>query len=242
MSVRPGDGGGAGDGTVDEFVLDFAREERIGLEEAVFAAGKTAVQLDAILAAAEARGAALLVTRLDADKLAALAPRHRDRIDYCATSRTAVFGTPRAVTGRGRVAVVCAGTSDAGVAREAARTLAYHGEAATLIVDVGVAGLWRLTRRLDDIRAHPVVIVAAGMDAALPSVVGGLVGGAIVAVPTSVGYGVAAGGRAALDAMLASCAPGLAVVNIDNGYGAACAALRLLRAAEHLARREGAAS
>jgi NCAIR mutase (PurE)-related protein len=132
------------------------------------------------------------------------------------------------------VAIVCAGTSDVAVAREAARTLRYHGEVATVIADVGVAGLWRLTRRLDDIRQHPIVIVVAGMDAALPSVLGGLVAGCVIAVPTSVGYGVAAGGRAALDAVLASCAPGITVVNIDNGYGAACAALRLLRAAERL--------
>jgi NCAIR mutase (PurE)-related protein len=98
------------------------------------------------------------------------------------------------------------------------------------MADIGVAGLWRLMRRLDEIRQHAVVIVAAGMDAALPSVVAGLVPAAIIAIPTSVGYGVAAGGRTALDTLLASCAPGITVVNIDNGYGAACAALRLLRA------------
>ena len=214
----------------DEFVLDFAREERIGLEEAIFAAGKSAAQIDAILAAASDRGVSLLLTRLEADKHAALQDAHKARLDYCASSRTAVFGEPRPVLGTGRVAVVCAGTSDVPVAREAVRTLAYHGEAATFIADVGVAGLWRLTRRLDEIRAHPVLIVAAGMDAALPSVLGGLVSSVIIAVPTSVGYGVAAGGRAALDALLASCAPGLVVVNIDNGYGAASAALRFLRA------------
>ena len=219
----------------DEFVLDVAREERVVLEEAVFCAGKSAAQIDAIRANASERGlAALLLTRLDAEKLAALSPRHRDRIDYCDVSRTAVFGRVRAVAGRARVAVVCAGTSDVPVAREAVRTLAYHGEVATLVVDVGVAGLWRLTRRLDELRAHPVLIVAAGMDAALPSVVGGLVAGAIIAVPTSVGYGVAAGGRAALDALLASCSPGISVVNIDNGYGAACAALRIIHASARL--------
>jgi NCAIR mutase (PurE)-related protein len=132
------------------------------------------------------------------------------------------------------VAIVAAGTSDVPVAREAERTLAYAGLASTLVADVGVAGLWRLQRRLDEIRAHPVVICAAGMDAALPSVLGGLVPGALIAVPTSVGYGVAAGGRAALDAVLASCAPGITVCNIDNGYGAACAAMRILHAAQAL--------
>ncbi|GJD49541.1 Pyridinium-3,5-biscarboxylic acid mononucleotide synthase [Methylobacterium crusticola] len=219
----------------EEFTLDFGRPERIGLEEAVYAAGKSPAQIDAILEAAKARGASLLLTRLDADRFAALDPRHRDRIDHCAVSRTGIFGNRRPVTGPPRVAIVAAGTSDVPVAREAERTLTYQGRAATLFADVGVAGLWRLTRRIEEIRAHPVVIVAAGMDAALPSVVGGLVAGAIVAVPTSVGYGVAEGGRAALDAVLASCAPGITVVNIDNGYGAACAALRLLHAAQRLA-------
>jgi NCAIR mutase (PurE)-related protein len=123
---------------------------------------------------------------------------------------------------------VTAGTSDVPVAREAVRTLRFEGFAAEEIVDVGVAGLWRLLRRVEDLQRFPVVIVAAGMDAALPSVVGGLVGGLVIAVPTSVGYGVAAGGQTALNAILASCAPGIVTVNIDNGYGAACAAMRAL--------------
>ena len=218
----------------DEFTLDFERPERIGLEEAVFCAGKSPAQIDAILDAAAERGARFLLTRLDAGRHAALGAGHRRALDYCPVSRTAFFGAPRPIAGRPRIAVVAAGTSDVPVAREALRTLAYQGRPATLIADVGVAGLWRLTRRLEEIRAHPVLIVVAGMDAALPSVLGGLVAGAIVGVPTSVGYGVAEGGRAALDAMLASCAPGLTVVNIDNGYGAACAALRLLHAADRL--------
>ncbi len=218
----------------DEIVLDFARAERIGLEEAVYAAGKSPAQIDAILELAAERGARLLVTRLDDDKHGALSRRHRDALDYCPVSRTGVFGASRAAVGPARVAIVAAGTSDVPVAREAERTLAYHGHVTTLIADVGVAGLWRLTRRIEEIRAHPIAIVVAGMDAALASVLGGLVAGAVIAVPTSVGYGVAEGGRAALDAMLASCSPGLAVVNIDNGYGAACAALRLLHAARRL--------
>jgi NCAIR mutase (PurE)-related protein len=218
----------------DEFVLDFARPERIGLEEAIYAAGKSPVQIDAILDAAATRGASLLLTRLDADKHAALARRHQAEIDYCAVSRTAIFGPCRPMHGPARIGIVAAGTSDVPVAREAERTLAYQGHAATLFADVGVAGLWRLTRRLEEIRAHPILIVAAGMDAALPSVVGGLVASALIAVPTSVGYGVAEGGRTALDAILASCAPGITVVNIDNGYGAACAAMRWLHAARAL--------
>ena len=220
----------------DEIVLDVGREDRIGLEEAIYCAGKSAAQVDGVLASAAERGvAALLLTRLEAEKFAALSPCHRERLDYEPVSRTAIFGVAREIAAKGRVAVVCAGTSDVPVAREALRTLAYHGEEGTLVADVGVAGLWRLTRRLDDLRRHPILIVAAGMDAALPSVLGGLVGGALIAVPTSVGYGVAEGGHTALHAILASCAPGLSVVNIDNGYGAACAALRILAAAPRLA-------
>ena len=219
----------------DEIVLDVAREERIGLEEAIFCAGKSAAQIDGVLVSAAERGVtALLLTRLDADKFAALAPQHRERLNFDPVSRTAVFGSARKIKATGRVAVVCAGTSDVPVAREALRTLVYHGEEGSLIADVGVAGLWRLTQRLEELRRHPVLIVAAGMDAALPSVLGGLVGGALIAVPTSVGYGVAEGGHTALNAILASCAPGLSVVNIDNGYGAACAALRILAAARCL--------
>jgi NCAIR mutase (PurE)-related protein len=220
-----------------EAFLDFGRAERIGLEEAIYAAGKTAVQISAILDQAAARDASFLLTRLDVEKFEALPQAHRDAMDYCPVSRTGFFGERRAQTGRTEIAIVAAGTSDAPVAREAERTLAYHGRKANLFVDVGVAGLWRLTSRLEDIRAHSVVIVVAGMDAALASVVGGLVAAPIITVPTSVGYGVAVGGAADLHAMLASCAPGLLTVNIDNGYGAACAALRMLHRDEVLKRR-----
>ncbi len=228
---------GAPVGVRDEFLLDFGRAERIGLEEAVYCAGKSAEQIAAILDAAAERGARFLLTRLDADKLDALPGHHRRGLDYCPVSRTAFFGEPRPLAGAPSVAVVAAGTSDVPVAREALRTLQYQGRGATLIADVGVAGLWRLTQRVEEIRSFPVVIVAAGMDAALPSVVGGLVAAPVIAVPTSVGYGVAAGGHTALNSVLASCASGITVVNIDNGYGAACAALRLLHAAERLAGR-----
>jgi NCAIR mutase (PurE)-related protein len=145
-------------------------------------------------------------------------------------SRTAYFGPLPKAEGPRRVAIVAAGSSDAHVTREAARTLRYYGIGTSQYVDVGVAGLWRLLDRLEDIKAHPVVIVVAGMDAALPTVLGGLLGNVIIGVPSSNGYGVAEGGHSALNAMLASCAPGVPVMNIDNGYGAACAALRVLRA------------
>jgi NCAIR mutase (PurE)-related protein len=215
----------------NDIVFDFGRAERIGLDEAVFCQMKSSAQIDAILDGAAQRNAGLLLTRLDAGKLATLSPVHRQRIDYCPISQTAFFGPLRPVTSRGAIAIVAAGTSDASVAREAARTLRHAGVEASLIVDVGVAGLWRLTERLEDIRRHPVVITVAGMDAALASVLGGLVSSAMICVPTSVGYGAAENGRTALNAMLVSCAPGITVCNIDNGYGAACAAMRILASA-----------
>ena len=212
----------------NDIVFDFGRAERIGLDEAVFCQMKSPPQIDAIMDGALQKDAGLLLTRLDADKVAGLSPVHRQQIDYCPISQTAFFGPLRPVTSRNAIAIVAAGTSDASVAREAARTLRHAGVEASLIVEVGVAGLWRLTERLDDIRRHPVVIAVAGMDAALASVLGGLVSSAMICVPTSVGYGAAEHGRTALHAMLVSCAPGITVCNIDNGYGAACAALRIL--------------
>ncbi len=209
--------------------LDFERRERLGFDEAVLCGSKSAAQLAAILAQAAERGASLLLTRLDAPLLGALPAELRARIDYEPVSRTAYFGEIAAPRGAPEVAVLTGGTSDAAVGREAVRTLAYYGRASLEIADVGVAGLWRLLERVDEIRKLRVVIAVAGMEGALPSVVAGLVPSVVIAVPTSVGYGDAEGGRTALHANLASCAPGVVVVNIDNGYGAACAALRALR-------------
>ena len=216
--------------------LDLQRSERLGLEEAIFCAGKTTGHIERILNHAQARGGRLLLTRLYETQLIELPEHHRAVLDYEPLSRTAYFGKPVPLQGPPRAAVVVAGTSDLFVSREAVRTLAYYGVPALEVSDVGVAGLWRLLERVEEIRALPVVIVVAGMDAALPTVVGGLVPGAVIGVPTSVGYGVATGGQSALNAMLASCAPGVAVMNIDNGYGAACAALRVLRAQAMLSR------
>lgn len=215
-----------------EFKLDFERHARIGLDEAIFCAGKSAAQVAAIVGDAEGRVGGLLLTRLDADKFDALPPSRRASLDYDPVSRTAIFGSARPPRDRPAVAVVLAGTSDVPVGREAVRTLHFNGQSVREVTDVGVAGLWRLMDRIEEIRRSPVVIVVAGMDAALASVMGGLVGGVVIGLPTSVGYGVAAGGTTALNAMLASCAPGVPVVNIDNGYGAACAALRVMNALE----------
>ena len=210
--------------------LDLERAARIGFDEAIFCSGKSVGHVTRILEQAQERGLRLLLTRLHESAFAELPEHHRARIDFEPISRTGFYDSPHPQAGPARVAVVAAGTSDVFVSREAARTLRYYGAPCHEINDVGVAGLWRLLERLEELRALPVIIAVAGMDAALPTVLGGLVPGAIIAVPTSVGYGVASGGQAALHSMLSSCAPGLAVMNIDNGYGAACAALRILRA------------
>jgi NCAIR mutase (PurE)-related protein len=212
-----------------DFILDYERPARIGLGEAVFCAGKTPAQIDAIIADAERRSS-LLLTRLAPEVFATLETSHL--LDYDPLSRTAFLGPVGAPDKASlEIGIVTAGTSDLSVAREAARTLQFNRSPFTLIADVGVAGLWRLLSRVEDLKRMKVIIAVAGMDAALPTVLGGLVPGCIIAVPTSVGYGVAEGGHAALNAILSSCSPGILTVNIDNGYGAACAALRISRIA-----------
>ncbi len=215
---------------VSDIQLDFNRRSRVGLDEAVYCAGKTVAHLTEILEQVEARSARMLLTRLEQPQFNEMPQRWREELDYDSLSRTGFYPDQHPAAGRGRVAVVAAGTSDAAVAREAARTLSFSGEVPLYIADVGVAGLWRLMDRLDEIRQARVVIAVAGMDAALPTVLAGLVEAPVIGVPTSVGYGAAEGGRTALGAMLASCASGLTVTNIDNGYGGACAALRILTA------------
>lgn len=211
-----------------DVVFDYARQARIGLPEAVYCQGKPRGTILGLLDQFRAgSGHPVLFTRLAADVVGELPPGIRDAIDYHALSRTA-WGEKMPSLDHGKVVVVTAGTSDSAVAWEAARTLDYLGIACTVLEDCGVAGLWRLIDRLPDIEAHDVVIVVAGLDAALASVMGGLTARPVIAVPTSVGYGVAADGGAALNSMLASCAPGVPVMNIDNGYGAACAAARML--------------
>jgi NCAIR mutase (PurE)-related protein len=213
---------------MNDFRLDWERTGRTGTSEAVLCEPKSSAQIDAIVAHALELERRLLFTRLGPGKFRRLSPPSREALDYDPETRTAILGGMPSARGVNRVAVVCGGTSDLAVAREAMRTLAFEGESGTLLADVGVAGLWRLQERLELIRQHRVVIAVAGMEGALFSVLAGLVPCAIIAVPTSIGYGVARGGRAALHAALASCASGLLVVNIDNGFGAAHAAMRIL--------------
>ena len=211
-----------------DVLFDHCRQARIGLPETVFCQGKPLETLARLMREQAAPGATpLLFTRLFPEVFEALPAEAREAVDYHPLSKTAWGGTLPARE-RGRVAVVSAGTCDGPVAHEAARTLAYLGIDRTLYEDSGVAGVWRLASRLEAINSHDVIIIVAGMDAALATVLGGLTPRPVVAVPTSVGYGVAEGGQTALHAMLASCAPGVSVLNIDNGYGAACAAARII--------------
>lgn len=206
---------------------DDRRMARLGMPEAVLSSEKSDEQLAAIAAELAAGTEPVLFTRLAADRVEGLTRSVQQVLNYDPISETGILHgvLPNRA---GLVAVVAAGTSDQRVAAEAARTLTFSGVSHELIVDVGVAGIWRLEARLDEIRAADIVIAVAGMDAALVSVLGGLVRAPVIAVPTSVGYGVAAGGTTALNSALASCAQGVTVVNIDNGFGAASAAVRML--------------
>jgi NCAIR mutase (PurE)-related protein len=204
--------------------------------EAVWGEHKSAEQIAAVVLSLQAAGEMVLVTRMSAEKAAAVqalladadppaAPVHYQRDARCLTSAALPDPDP----GLGRVVVLAGGTSDLAVAAEARVALHCHGLAAELLLDVGVAGLHRLLDRLESLADADVLIACAGMEGALPTVLAGLLPQPVIGVPVSVGYGVSAGGRAALSGMLASCAPGLSVVNVDNGYGAAMAALRILR-------------
>lgn len=209
-------------------LFDHARPDRIGLPEAVFCQGKHISVLEKLLREFNSsQDRPILFTRLEPDIFDQLPAEVQAGVDYHPVSRTAFSRTLPRRSGAG-VAVVSAGSADAFVTWEAARTLEYLGLDFSVYEDSGVAGLWRLASRLDEINRHQAVIVVAGLDAALASVMGGLTPKPIFAVPTSVGYGQAQGGLTALNSMLVSCSPGLGVLNIDNGYGAACAAARVI--------------
>lgn len=207
--------------------IDHHRALRQGFPEVVYGAGKTPAQIIEIGARIVARGDALLVTRL-ADAAATALEESLPGVQLNAVARTAYLpGNEAPPPGTGTVAVVTAGTSDLPVAEEAAVTLTALGNCVARVTDVGVAGIHRVLARRQELSTAAVVIVIAGMDGALPSVVGGLVSAPVIAVPTSVGYGAAFQGLAPLLTMLNSCAAGVTVVNIDNGFGAAVAASRI---------------
>ena len=207
-----------------ETCFDHGREQRTNVPEAVYCAGKSAAQIQQLLAATAAHTGRLLLTRLDPP----LYQQLDAKLDYDPVSRTAFFGACPTSTESARIAIVTAGTSDVPIAREAARSLQFFGLASDQYIDVGVAGLWRLMERAEALRRYPLIIAVAGMEGALFSVLAGLVPGLIIAVPSSCGYGVTQGGHIALSAALGSCAPGVLTTNIDNGFGAACAARKIL--------------
>ncbi len=214
----------------DQVHVDHHRELRAGVPEVVLGERKTADQIATILTALAQHGNGALATRVSEDKATAIKTA-LPHVVHHEVARSLVLEPeqPRGDVGIGSVAVACAGTSDLPVAEEAALTLSFLGHRVDRINDIGVAGLQRLVAHTERLRAANVVIVVAGMEGALPSVVAGMVNRPVIAVPTSVGYGVSLGGYVAMMGMLSSCSPGVMVVNIDNGFGAAVAASMINR-------------
>lgn len=220
-----------GEGELEGVVLDYQRHLRVGFGEVIYGEGKLPQQLAAICADMTKRGVNCLVTRISQEAFEAIRLQCPHAV-YNAMARTAVVvNVPVSPTcvDKGYIAIVAAGTSDLPVVEEAYETAKFFGNAVVKVVDVGVAGIHRLFKRLEVIRGARVVIVVAGMEGALASVVGGLVDKPVIAVPTSVGYGASFQGLSALLTMLNSCASGVSVVNIDNGFGAAYCASQINR-------------
>ncbi|WP_430473304.1 nickel pincer cofactor biosynthesis protein LarB [Thalassospira lucentensis] len=207
---------------------DWDRQNRTGFPEAIYCARKSPEQINIIIEDAIMRERPLFLTALTPETCQGLNDDNRAKLDYDQVSATGIVGKTGPL-GQSGIGIIAAGTSDIPVATEAQRTLAFCGYDSTMIQDVGVAGLWRLLDRIEDIQKFRIIIALAGMEGALFSVLAGLVGAPVIAVPTSVGYGVTAGGRTALESALGSCSPGILSVNIDNGFGAAAAAIKILQ-------------
>ncbi len=206
--------------------LDYHRQERTGIPEVIYAEGKTAGQVAGIFTKLAAINSAVIATRVPAAMYAEI--QHLlGNAEYNTETRLLIQRPPAMPEMHPGIAVITAGTSDIPVAEEAAITAELMGNSVERIFDVGVAGVHRLFHRLNDLRKANVIVVTAGMEGALPSVVGGLVSAPIIALPTSIGYGASFGGVAALLGMLNSCSPGIAAVNIDNGFGAGCMAAKI---------------
>ena len=219
---------------VDE--LDFAkidldRPRRCGVPEVIYCEGKTSEQVCEIIASLKKAGQDVFATRVTREMSDAVLAAHPDAVFHDQARAITIDVQPQAARS-GRVAVVCAGTSDIPVAEEACLTVERMGGAVTRFYDVGVAGLHRLMPHVSNIRSSRAVIVVAGMEGALPSVVGGLIDKPIIAVPTSVGYGLSLEGVTTFLAMLNSCVPGVTVVNVDNGFGAGVAAAMINRGSQ----------
>lgn len=216
----------------DSVRFDWQRAERTGIPEVVFGQGKTTTQLVSIASGAIEKNQRILMTRVDEKKAVELCNHFHSNVAWDEPSSTVIVGSDESVADLShapRVAVVAAGTSDHALVAEIEECLKFLGVQPSSYIDVGVAGLWRLMTIAEELNEYPVLIAIAGMEGALFSVLAGLVNGPVIAVPSSVGYGVSAGGHTALNCALGSCAPGIAVVNIDNGFGAAALAVKMLQ-------------
>ncbi len=216
-----------------EALLDLDRLRRLGMVEAIWGEHKSCDQIIGILRDLESASQLALVTRLTQEKAETLLQTFKQAKYHPQASCLTLGPSFDIDESLGEVLVVTGGTSDLNVAAEAFVSLRCHGVKAEVLMDVGVSGLQRLLGRLDKFKTARTVIVCAGMEGALPTIIAGLIPQPVIGLPVSVGYGVSMGGNAALQGMLASCAPGLLVVNIDNGYGAAMAALRIIKSSFH---------
>ena len=213
---------------MDESIIDFQRKNRLGVIEAVWGEHKSIEQISEILKKFQLASETALVTRLTKEKGEKLLIEFPSAEFHESSGCLTLGKFEKCISTEEEVIILTGGTSDLGVALEAEIALNLHGIKTKLMIDIGVAGLHRLLERLEEIKSAKVVIACAGMEGALPTVLAGLISQPIIGLPVSVGYGISSGGKTALEGMLASCAPGLLVVNIDNGYGAAMAALRIL--------------
>ena len=214
-----------------EICLDLERLKRLNMVEAVWGENKSCDQIARILRKFKAAQQLALVTRVEEGKASKLLAVFEDAQYHCESSCLTLGKAASVDSSLGEVLVISGGTSDFKVASEAGLALRMHGIKTDFLLDVGVAGLHRLLKNLNYIKKASVVIVCAGMEGSLPTVIAGLISQPVIGLPISIGYGVSKGGNAALQGMLSSCAPGLLVVNIDNGYGAAMAALRIMKSA-----------
>ena len=213
---------------MNESIIDFQRRSRLGVIEAIWGEHKSVQQISEILKKYQLASETALVTRITKEKAEKLLVEFPSAEFHEISSCLTMGAFEKCDSSEEKVIILTGGTSDVGVASEAEIALNLHGIKTKLLLDIGVAGIHRLLGRLEEIKSAKVVIACAGMEGALPTVLAGLIPHPIIGLPVSVGYGISGGGKTALEGMLASCAPGLLVVNIDNGYGAAMAAIRIM--------------
>ena len=209
--------------------FDFQRRERLGLIEAIWGQDKSIDQLKRITENVLGKNEVVFITRINSEKANNILDLYDNARFYEEANCLIIGENLNKINANKKVAIISGGTSDLAVTREAQLALEMYGVNCQSFIDVGVAGLHRLMSQLEEINKYDILIVCAGMEGALATVVGGLLAQPIIAVPVSVGYGVSKNGETALNSMLSSCSPGIAVMNIDNGYGAAMAALRIIK-------------